>query len=396
MATRRRDAFPGKEKATPSPQTGASKLRGAINQISKPKVSTAPTKVTRPATKTPTTTAVSKPQTRRPATSTTASKPAQTTRSRSLNNKTATPTLKAQVLTTATGTAAAPRSSSLPVRTVASPKPAPVKTWKPVAKEEGKRRLSNVSAGSGRRSSTGYKKKETGNSVSATKEQQQINSFNLDKKENLNMYSVPEPEMKTQDIEYSYLAEAEEKTVQSLSDFEKFEKGIDDAVREDQELLSSTKIEDMINHADPTVVTGESTTVLEHQEPPVDIKQESEKKQELEHDMNETNNKVEKTADNFHEEAKEKEVKMVEVAEEERAAVVSKADESKEIENPAVEKKQEHSVPQKQQEKMHGKYDSPVSNDVIEETASKLREMRKNKVRALAGAFETVISLQEK
>ncbi|KAJ8555343.1 hypothetical protein K7X08_012839 [Anisodus acutangulus] len=39
--------------------------------------------------------------------------------------------------------------------------------------------------------------------------------------------------------------------------------------------------------------------------------------------------------------------------------------------------------------------ESVVSNNVIEETASKLREQRKNKVRALAGAFETVISLQE-
>lgn len=39
--------------------------------------------------------------------------------------------------------------------------------------------------------------------------------------------------------------------------------------------------------------------------------------------------------------------------------------------------------------------DSPVYNDVIEETASKLLEKRKNKVRALVGAFETVISLQE-
>lgn len=38
---------------------------------------------------------------------------------------------------------------------------------------------------------------------------------------------------------------------------------------------------------------------------------------------------------------------------------------------------------------------SVLSNDVIEETASKLREQRKNKVKALAGAFETVISLQE-
>ncbi|XP_055819371.1 uncharacterized protein LOC129888416 [Solanum dulcamara] len=41
------------------------------------------------------------------------------------------------------------------------------------------------------------------------------------------------------------------------------------------------------------------------------------------------------------------------------------------------------------------KMESAVSNNVIEETASKLREQRKNKVRALAGAFETVISLQE-
>lgn len=42
------------------------------------------------------------------------------------------------------------------------------------------------------------------------------------------------------------------------------------------------------------------------------------------------------------------------------------------------------------------KNESVVSNDVIEETASKLREQRKNKVKALAGAFETVISLQDK
>lgn len=42
-----------------------------------------------------------------------------------------------------------------------------------------------------------------------------------------------------------------------------------------------------------------------------------------------------------------------------------------------------------------GKKDSPMYNDVIEETASKLLEKRKNKVRALVGAFETVISLQE-
>ncbi|CAL5358741.1 unnamed protein product [Camellia sinensis] len=42
-----------------------------------------------------------------------------------------------------------------------------------------------------------------------------------------------------------------------------------------------------------------------------------------------------------------------------------------------------------------GKKDTQAYNDVIEETASKLLEKRKNKVKALVGAFETVISLQE-
>ncbi|KAJ8538789.1 hypothetical protein K7X08_030085 [Anisodus acutangulus] len=43
----------------------------------------------------------------------------------------------------------------------------------------------------------------------------------------------------------------------------------------------------------------------------------------------------------------------------------------------------------------NSKKESVVSNDVIEETASKLREQRKNRVKALASAFETVISLQD-
>ncbi|KAL0916671.1 hypothetical protein M5K25_014200 [Dendrobium thyrsiflorum] len=41
------------------------------------------------------------------------------------------------------------------------------------------------------------------------------------------------------------------------------------------------------------------------------------------------------------------------------------------------------------------KKDASISNDVIEETKSKLMGRRKNKVLALVGAFETVISLQE-
>ena len=42
-----------------------------------------------------------------------------------------------------------------------------------------------------------------------------------------------------------------------------------------------------------------------------------------------------------------------------------------------------------------GKNDKQAYNEVIEETASKLMGGKKNKVLALAGAFETVISLQD-
>lgn len=47
--------------------------------------------------------------------------------------------------------------------------------------------------------------------------------------------------------------------------------------------------------------------------------------------------------------------------------------------------------------KRQGKKDNaPAYNDVIEETASKLLEKRKNKVKALVGAFETVIDYESK
>ncbi|XP_077238376.1 uncharacterized protein LOC143879729 [Tasmannia lanceolata] len=65
-------------------------------------------------------------------------------------------------------------------------------------------------------------------------------------------------------------------------------------------------------------------------------------------------------------------------------------EESKSIEEQQPE--QENVALKRQQVK--GKKESPAYNDVIEETASKLVEKKKGKVLALAGAFETVISLQ--
>lgn len=69
---------------------------------------------------------------------------------------------------------------------------------------------------------------------------------------------------------------------------------------------------------------------------------------------------------------------------------VKKLDEKEEV----LKESEDEKVAVKQQV-VHGKKDSPAYNDVIEQTASKLVEKRKSKVKALVGAFETVISLQE-
>lgn len=61
------------------------------------------------------------------------------------------------------------------------------------------------------------------------------------------------------------------------------------------------------------------------------------------------------------------------------------------------EEQEEAKVEVKSQGEQGNKKESPAAyNDVIEETASKLLEKRKNKVRALVGAFETVIDYESK
>ncbi|KAI3453962.1 hypothetical protein Pfo_010625 [Paulownia fortunei] len=192
----------------------------------------------------------------------------------------------------------------------------------------------------------------------------------------------------------------EEQTGQVVSNNEK---GTYDLLLEDQEPLNIEQTEAESDDKDAKIVIAES-------EDKSYIEETSSKQQDLEeHIMNVINssNSGENVADNPNEEAEEKEVKEVEVVVEEKekalnkkdeAAIGSEAHESMETEVQEVveEKKQEsENAATKQQQRAQGKKDSAVSNDVIEETASKLREQRKNKVRALAGAFETVISLQE-
>ncbi|OIV97774.1 hypothetical protein TanjilG_12531 [Lupinus angustifolius] len=73
-------------------------------------------------------------------------------------------------------------------------------------------------------------------------------------------------------------------------------------------------------------------------------------------------------------------------------------DEEENVEREVKEqvKTEEESTTQPKQQVQHEKKETQVSNDVIEETASMLMEARKNKVRALAGAFQTVIDDQTK
>ncbi|GKB87644.1 probable WRKY transcription factor protein 1 [Tanacetum coccineum] len=69
--------------------------------------------------------------------------------------------------------------------------------------------------------------------------------------------------------------------------------------------------------------------------------------------------------------------------------------EKKHVEETNDSKNSPKSVVLKHQGEQEKKDAQGLLNNVIEETASKLAESRKSKVKALVGAFETVISLQD-
>lgn len=71
-----------------------------------------------------------------------------------------------------------------------------------------------------------------------------------------------------------------------------------------------------------------------------------------------------------------------------KLGIVNAADESEQVEKEEAKAKADKVVPV-------WRKDDPKSNDVIEETKSKLLEERKSRVKALVGAFETVMSFKE-
>ncbi|XP_011077172.1 microtubule-associated protein RP/EB family member 1-like [Sesamum indicum] len=273
--------------------------------------------------------------------------------------------------------------------------------------------------------------------------------------ESLHVSSVMKPVTQTGHQEPCFV-EAEEQGIKIVG-YE--DKGTDDLLQEDLETFDLGEIEEEYDYeakiviAESSVATEHENVSLgimakEPAEEQSFIQESSSKQQQSEEQsITEVNssNAGESVADNPNDEAEQKEVEKEEgegeraSTKKDEAASGSEAHESKETEGlevvdekkqeavqenkqEAVEEKKEDAVEEKKQEvieekkqevvveekkqELHtpatklrpgvqGKKDTAVSNDVIKETASKLREQRKNRVKALAGAFESVISLQE-
>ncbi|XP_054793584.1 uncharacterized protein LOC129299153 [Prosopis cineraria] len=128
---------------------------------------------------------------------------------------------------------------------------------------------------------------------------------------------------------------------------------------------------------------------IDHPEP-------EEQKVDVEEKEEENDNGVaeEKESQN-NEEEKAKDEKEVAEGETEEGVQLKEGEDDDDVETEVKEEKAELTPPKQQGAGGQGKETTQVSNDVIEETASKL-EKRTNKVRALAGAFQTVIDHQSK
>ena len=393
MATKKREIGVVKEKkASPSQTTTTTKtpLRGTLNQSTKTSVSSpssssslpkkVPTSLIKPTTTSlikPTTTRstatnASKQQGKKPASTETPQKPtvARTIKPVSPMQKTRVPT------------SASTQSSPLSGKPVDSQKPVPGKNLKTTSKDAGKSRLdaSNV-----KKSSTGVKKEVESGTSSATKEHVTCIL-------KVETPSVVEAEEEAQDQEESCIDGVMGEKVDG-------EKGTDDhLVVEDQEPLDIAKKSEaeIDDDTDVKVVVSEPSTDSGNENIVPDVKRRDSDDKSANVQVLEEHDK------NSHEEdVREVEQVAKEVVEEKTEMDSAKeADEIKETERKeeVVVKKQEPAENKgpKQVERAHGKKDTALSNDVIEETASKLQEQRKNRVRALAGAFETVISLQEK
>ncbi|KAL2517446.1 Dentin sialophosphoprotein-like [Abeliophyllum distichum] len=289
------------------------------------------------------------------------------------------------------------RSSSFSSKTtMTTHKSIPDKLLKTPPKDAGKR---SFIARPSKKSSPSNKKQDTARSGSITKEQ--VNSPDKSDALQVDIGQALQVDI-GQEEQVSSVTDAEyEETVHVVSNYEL---GPEFLVLEDKEPISITR------QAEPEIVTDEDVVTVESykvsEQPDISLGVETKElpedepkvetttgnQQELEeHILNEKNptQSDETLADNSKAEVEEKEgAKALD-------GIETIDSEELEMEQVVEEVKLETENEESKQEDSEKKKDSTLSNDVIEETASKLREQRKNKVKALAGAFETVISLQD-
>ncbi|KAL6549699.1 hypothetical protein OROMI_020187 [Orobanche minor] len=179
------------------------------------------------------------------------------------------------------------------------------------------------------------------------------------------------------------------KNATSIEPFTVSEASVEDSLVEDKESTTNFESPEKSEYQIPETETVESPAVSENHDVTivgVETEESEDKKQE---EINEgTNNEMNNVI------STDQNVAGKEAANGDEEARDSK---EKEVQEVIVERKPDEVVDEAapRVQMAHGKKEIAVSNDVIEETASKLREQRKNKVKALAGAFETVISLQD-
>lgn len=273
------------------------------------------------------------------------------------------------------------RSSSFSGKTTKAQKSVPDKLLK--STEDGGKHLYARSESTVKKSSTISKKQDTEIGASTKKEQ------TTDSPERVITPDISEvPQLETlQEEEFSFM-EAEEENIHAGS---KNEMGYEVLVLEDMEPVRQVQLE---SSKDDELV--ENSTVSEHQDASAYVEMKEPDKHNAEEE-NETRMNGSAT-DIPQVEAEENEGEGAKALDEkEKVIVVGETLDSEGTKDQQVAKevKQEAENAAPEQQSTQGKKNSAVSNDVIEETASKLREQRRNKVRALAGAFETVISLQE-
>ncbi|CAA2955473.1 ABC transporter F family member 4 [Olea europaea subsp. europaea] len=276
----------------------------------------------------------------------------------------------------------AQRSSSFSAKTTIAQKSIPDKLLKS-PKDGGKHRLVYARSESSLKKISTIGKKQDAGSGASTKKEEAIGSSERVVTPDISEVSQVET---LQEEEFSVM-EVEEENIHARSNNEM---GYEVLVLEDMESVRQVQLE---SRKDDELV--EYSTVSEHQDASYVEMKETDKHIADEENKTKTNGSVTGIPKV---EAKEKEGEGENALDEkEKAIIVGETFDSEGTKDQEVEKEVKHEAENAapQQQSAQGKKNSAVSNDVIEETASKLREQRRNKVRALAGAFETVISLQE-